>query len=55
MLDVFNKSDRAEGRAEALAHRHEGVAVSALTGDGLPALVERILQTLVENGKLARA
>ena len=42
-LLVFNKLDRVDpGQGKALAARHQGVAVSAVRGDGMAELVEAV-------------
>ena len=44
---VFNQADRLPpGAAEAIAARHEGVAISALRGEGLSELLERVAKQL---------
>ena len=56
-LLVFNQIDKLEHRAdEALTRRHGGVAVSALHGTGLRALLGRAERTLwtEDDGRLAR-
>lgn len=45
-LRVFNKRDAAPDAAAELARRFEGLAVSALTGDGCPELVQTITARL---------
>jgi GTP-binding protein HflX len=50
VLHAFNKRDVAARPAEELARRHEGVAISALSGEGLDALARRILDRLGELG-----
>jgi len=51
-LLVFNKVDRAPQAAQALAHAAGGVAVSALTGQGLPQLIARCEEVLWQRGKV---
>jgi GTP-binding protein HflX len=52
-LLVLNKIDRLPpGEGEALAHRRDGVAVSALTREGLPALLHRCDRILWAGGKV---
>ncbi|HZY04221.1 MAG TPA: GTPase, partial [Anaeromyxobacteraceae bacterium] len=52
-LLVLNKVDRLPpGEGEALAHRRDGVAVSALTRQGLPALLHRCDRILWADGKV---
>ncbi len=52
-LLVLNKVDRLPpGEGEALAHRRDGVAVSALTRDGLTALLHRCDRILWADGKV---
>src|SRR5438552_3685981 len=45
-LLVFNKMDRASDAARDLAHREDGVAVSAVTREGLPELLARCEEIL---------
>ncbi len=56
-LLVFNKADKLPpGQAEALAHREDGVAISAETRAGLEGLLRRCDQVLWQDGKgLGRA
>ena len=50
---VFNKADRLdEEQADAAARRLDAVAVSALKGQGLDGLVNRIAERLWENGAI---
>jgi GTP-binding protein HflX len=51
-LLVFNKADRAPEIAAQLAHAAGGVAVSALTGDGFPALLSRCEEILWRERKV---
>jgi len=52
-LLVFNKADRLpSGEGEALAHRHGGIAVSARSHDGLPALLARCDRLLWAEGRV---
>ena len=52
-LLVLNKIDRLPpGEGEALAHRRDAVAVSALTREGLPALLHRCDRILWADGKM---
>jgi GTP-binding protein HflX len=54
-LLVFNKADRLPpGEAEAIAHRVDGVAVSARDGDGFPELLRRCERILFRSGHAAR-
>ena len=44
---VFNKADQVEAfESQALARKHDGVAVSAVTGEGADKLLERIADEL---------
>lgn len=53
-LTVFNKADQAPALvARALAKQHEGVAVSAATGDNLADLVATVAHKLWQNHTLA--
>ncbi|MGB8931173.1 MAG: GTPase HflX [Anaeromyxobacteraceae bacterium] len=55
-LLVFNKADRLPpGEAEAFAHARDGVAVSAATRDGLPALLHRCDRILFSGGRVSIA
>jgi GTP-binding protein HflX len=47
VLEVYNKTDRAE----TLIRRKDAVAVSALTGNGIQRLVERIAELELESGE----
>jgi GTP-binding protein HflX len=51
-LLVFNKMDRGPEAARALAHSAGGVAVSALTREGLPELLARCEEVLWRHGKV---
>ena len=52
-LVVFNKADRLPaGEAAALAHQADGVAVSAASRDGLPALLARCERLLWTDGRV---
>ncbi|MGZ6143240.1 MAG: GTPase HflX, partial [Myxococcales bacterium] len=51
-LLVFNKADRAPETASLLAVSKGGVAVSALTHDGFPELLERCEEILWRHGKV---
>jgi GTP-binding protein HflX len=54
-LLVFNQADRLPpGEAEAIAARAGGVAVSALTGSGLRALLEQVEKTVWREGVPSR-
>ncbi len=55
VLPVFNKSDRAPLEAAEMARRHGGVAVTAATGDGLPGLVDVVMDRLGLAGAWARS
>jgi GTPase len=50
---VFNKIDRVERPAEALLGRDEAVAISAATGEGVPALLDAIDDALKANAGVA--
>jgi GTP-binding protein HflX len=51
-LLVFNKVDRlAPGEGAALAHQADGVAISALSRDGLPGLLARCDRLLWDQGR----
>lgn len=53
---VFNKADQMEpDRAQALALEHRGVALSALRGDQLDVLRDRIERELISTGALSPA
>ncbi len=53
-LLVLNKSDTQEAfAARALADKHDAVAVSARSGDGLPALVQHIAHRLWQSDALS--
>ena len=55
-LLVFNKMDRAPEMARDLAHREDGVAVSAVTREGFPDLLARCEEILWRRGRMhARA
>ena len=55
-LLVFNKMDRAPEMARDLAHREDGVAVSAVTREGFPDLLARGEEILWRRGRMhARA
>ena len=55
-LVVLNKADRLPaGEAAALAHQADGVAVSAASRDGLPALLARCERLLWTDGRVAFA
>ena len=51
-LLVFNKMDRAQDQARALAHREGGVAVSSLTREGFPELLARCEEILWRRGRV---
>jgi GTP-binding protein HflX len=51
-LLVFNKMDRAPQVARDLAHREDGVAVSAITGEGFPELLARCEEILWRRGRV---
>src|SRR4051812_47942848 len=51
-LLVLNKADRAREQARTLALAHDGVAVSALTKEGFPDLLERCEHILWKRGKV---
>ena len=51
-LLVYNKADRAPEAARTLALRDDGVAVSAVTREGFPALVARCEEILWKRGKV---
>ena len=52
-LVVFNKADRLPaGEAAALAHQADGVAISAASRDGLPALLLRCERLLWADGRV---
>ena len=51
-LLVYNKADRLPDGARALAARDDGVAVSAVTGEGFPDLVARCEEILWKRGKV---
>ena len=51
-LLVFNKMDRASDAARDLAHREDGVAVSAVTREGLPELLARCEEILWRRGRV---
>jgi GTP-binding protein HflX len=52
-LVVFNKADRLPaGEAAALAHQADGVAISAASRDGLPALLQRCEKLLWADGRV---
>jgi GTP-binding protein HflX len=51
-LMVLNKADRAHEHARTLALAHDGVAVSALTRQGFPELLERCEHILWKRGKV---
>ena len=51
-LLVYNKADRLPDGARALAARDDGVAVSAVTGQGFPDLVARCEEILWKRGKV---
>lgn len=53
-LLVFNKADLlSEGEADALAHQHDGLALSATTGQGFRQLLERAESLLWREGKVS--
>jgi GTP-binding protein HflX len=53
-LLVFNKIDRLrEGEGASLAHREDGVAISAATREGIPALLHRCDRLLWTGGRVA--
>lgn len=55
-LLVFNKADRLPpGEAEAIAHQHDGLAVSAATRAGLPELLHRCDRLLWADRRVAFA
>ena len=51
-LLVFNKMDLAPQVARDLAHREDGVAVSATTGEGFPGLLARCEEILWRRGRV---
>jgi GTP-binding protein HflX len=51
-LLVFNKMDRAPEVARDLAHREDGVAVSAVTREGFPELLARCEEILWRRGRV---
>jgi len=51
-LLVYNKADRLPHGASALAARDDGVAVSAVTGEGFPDLVARCEEILWKRGRV---
>jgi GTP-binding protein HflX len=51
-LLVFNKLDRVPEQARSLAHRANGVAVSATTREGMPELLARCEEVLWRGGKV---
>ena len=51
-LLVFNKMDLAPQVARDLAHREDGVAVSATTGEGFPELLARCEEILWRRGRV---
>ena len=55
-LLVFNKADRLpSGEAAAIAHGRDGVAISALSRDGLPELLHRCDRILFSGGRVSVA
>jgi GTP-binding protein HflX len=55
-LLVFNKADRLPAdEAAAIAHRRDGVAISALSRDGLPELLHRCDRILFSGGRVSVA
>jgi GTP-binding protein HflX len=55
-LLVFNKADRIPaGEAGAIAHRRDGVAISAVTRDGLQTLLHRCDRILFSGGRVTVA
>ncbi|HWE23952.1 MAG TPA: hypothetical protein VG496_08420, partial [Myxococcales bacterium] len=49
---VFNKMDRAPQVARDLAHREDGVAVSAVTREGFSQLLARCEEILWRRGRV---
>ncbi|HYG66092.1 MAG TPA: GTPase HflX, partial [Anaeromyxobacteraceae bacterium] len=53
-LLVFNKADRLpKGEAEAIAHQHDGLAISATTREGIEELLHRCDRLLWADGRVA--